>query len=114
MPQLSLELAKTLINTGVKTTYGDPIVIEETTVIPVACQSFSFGAGEGASRESAKDTATGSGGGGSGVSVPFGAYVKRGDDFRFEVNPITLMLVAVPFLVVAAKGLARIIRALKR
>lgn len=114
MPQLSLELAKTVINTGVKSTYGEPIVIEDTTVIPVACQSFGFGAGEGNASDSAKDAMAGSGGGGGGVSLPFGAYVKRGDSFRFEVNPITFMIVAVPFVVVAAKGLARIIRALKR
>lgn len=114
MPQLSLELAKTIINTGVKTTYGEPIVIDDTTVIPVACQSFGFGAGEGNAHDSAKDALQGSGGGGGGISMPFGAYVKRGEDFRFEVNPITLVIVSVPFIVVAAKGLARIIRALKR
>lgn len=114
MPQLSLELAKTLITTGVKTTYGDPIVIDDTTVIPVAGHSFSFGAGEGASSESSKEQAKGSGGGGSAMSVPFGAYVKRGDDFRFEANPITLIVVGIPFVIFAAKGLARIIRALKR
>lgn len=114
MPQLSLELAKTIINTGVKTTYGEPIVIEDTTVIPVACQSFGFGAGEGNASDSSKDAVAGSGGGGGGVSVPFGAYVKRGDSFRFEVNPITFMVVAVPFVIAAGKTLARIIRALKR
>lgn len=114
MPQLSLELAKTVINTGVKTTYGEPIVIEDTTVIPVAYQAFGFGAGEGSGAEGDADARQGSGGGGGGVSIPFGAYVKRGEDFRFEVNPITLVVVAVPFMVVAAKGLARIIRALKR
>lgn len=112
MPQLSLELAKTLLSTGVKTTYGDPVVIDDTTVIPVAYQAFGFGAGEG--ENSSKDPHAGSGGGGGGVSIPFGAYVKRGDDFRFEPNPVTLILVGIPFVLVAAKGLARIIRALKR
>lgn len=112
MPQLSLELAKTLIATGVKTTYGDPVVIDDTTVIPVAYQAFGFGAGEG--EEASSSGRTGSGGGGGGASIPFGAYVKRGDDFRFEPNPVTLILVGIPFVVVAAKGLSRIIRALKR
>jgi len=108
MPQLSLELAKTVISTGVKTTYGEPVVLDDTTVIPVAYQSFGFGAGEGGSGDQ------GSGGGGGGVSLPLGAYVKRGDDFRFEPNPVALLLVGIPFVVVAAKGLARVIRALKR
>lgn len=112
MPQLSLELAKTLLSTGVKTTYGDPVVIDDTTVIPVAYQAFGFGAGEG--ENASKEPHAGSGGGGGGVSIPFGAYVKRGEDFRFEPNPVTLILVAIPFVLVAAKGLARIIRALKR
>lgn len=114
MAQLSVELAKTVISTGVKTTYGDPVVIDDVTLIPVASQYFGFGAGEGNAGEGSKESMAGSGGGGGGVSMPFGAYVKRGEDFRFEPNPITFMIVAVPFVVVAAKGLARVIRALKR
>lgn len=109
MPQTSLELAKTLINTGVKTTYGDPIKLDDTTVIPVSCQTFGFGSGEGNDGDGG-----GSGSGGGGTSIPFGVYVKKGDEFRFEVNPITFIAVAVPFVIVAGRALARIIRALKR
>lgn len=113
MPQLSLELAKTVTDTGVKHTYGDPIVVDDVTIIPVACQTFSFGAGEGSSN-SAKDGSVGSGGGGGGVSMPFGAYIKRGADLRFEINPVTLALVAIPLTFIAGRALARVIRALKR
>lgn len=113
MPQLTVELANTVINTGVKNTYAEPIVLGDTTVIPVASQVFGFGAGENSDAK-AKESAGGTAGAGAGVSLPLGAYVKRGEDFRFEMNPVAFVIVAVPFVVAVGKTLSRIIRALKR
>jgi hypothetical protein len=48
------------------------------------------------------------------VSLPIGAYVKSGGTARFEPNVIALLAVGVPFLIVAGRALARVIRALKK
>ena len=56
----------------------------------------------------------GSGGGGGGVAIPVGAYIRKGDDLRFEPNIISLVAVGIPFVWVAGRALSRVIRALKR
>ena len=70
-------------------------------------KAIGFGAGE--------DTAGGgSGGGGGGVAIPVGAYLRKGDDLRFEPNVISLLAVGIPFVWVAGRALSRVIRALNR
>ncbi|PRI11726.1 spore germination protein GerW family protein [Leucobacter massiliensis] len=113
MSDLTMKLAETVMRVGVRTSYGDPIDVDGTTLIPVACTSFGFGAGEGGGDlEDAKGE--GSGGGGGGMAVPVGAYVTRDGVTRFEPNIVSLLAVGVPFVWVAGRALARIIRALKK
>ncbi|QBE49985.1 spore germination protein GerW family protein [Leucobacter triazinivorans] len=113
MAHLTKQLADTLTQVGVHTAYGDPIEVDGTTIIPVACASYGFGAGEGGGGvEDAQGE--GSGGGGGGMAMPVGAYVSRDGVTRFEPNVIALLVVGVPFVCVAGRALARVIRALKR
>ena len=110
MADLVLKLADSVkTTTGVRTAYGEPVKLDDVTVIPVALAWFGFGAGEGP-----KDPDVGSGGGGGGASVPIGAYIKDKTGVRFEPNPIALLAVAIPFAWVATRGLALVLRALRR
>ncbi|WP_017794322.1 spore germination protein GerW family protein [Leucobacter salsicius] len=110
MAHLTKEIADTLTQVGVHSAYGDPVQLGDATIMPVACTSYGFGAGEaGAGTEG-----EGSGGGGGGMAVPVGAYVSRDGVTRFEPNIIALLVVGVPFVCVAGRALARVIRALKR
>ncbi len=112
MASLTQQLADTVTQVGVHSAYGAPVEVDGTTIMPVACTSYGFGAGEGSGE--GRTEAEGSGGGGGGISVPVGAYVTRDGATRFEPNLIALLVVAVPFVWVAGRALARIIRALKR
>ena len=110
MPGITKQIAETVTSVGVHASYGEPVELDGTTIVPVACVSYGFGAGEGGLEESGE----GSGGGGGGVSVPVGAYVSRDGYTRFEPNPIALLAVGIPFVCVAGRALARVIKALKR
>lgn len=112
MAHLTKEIADTLTQVGVHSAFGDPVELGDATIMPVACTSYGFGAGEGGGAEGAQGE--GSGGGGGGMSVPVGAYVSRDGVTRFEPNIIALLAVGVPFVCVAGRALARVIRALKR
>ncbi|MGV1035097.1 MAG: hypothetical protein ACOYBP_07795 [Microbacteriaceae bacterium] len=93
---------------GTKAAYGEQVDLDGTKLIPVAYSAFGFGGGEGTGAEE------GVGGGGGGASIPIGAYISRGGDVRFEPNLIALLAVGIPFVCVAGRALARVIRALKR
>lgn len=108
MAHLTKQLADTVTQVGVKSTYGDPVEVDGTTLIPVACAWYGFGGGEGGPQ------GEGSAGGGGGLSVPVGVYASRDGFTRFEPNAVVLLAVAVPFVCVAGRALARIIRALKK
>ncbi|PXA67858.1 hypothetical protein [Cryobacterium arcticum] len=109
MTNLALKLAENARSIGVTSAYGDPVQIEGVTIIPVALVQYGFGGGgEGGDEEGA------AGGGGGGMAIPIGAYVKSGGAARFEPNVISLLAVGIPFVWVAGKAVARIIRALKR
>jgi len=109
MTNLALKLAENARSIGVTSAYGDPVQIEGVTIIPVALVQYGFGGGgEGGDEEGA------AGGGGGGMAIPIGAYVKSGGAARFEPNVISLLAVGIPFVWVAGKAIARIIRALKR
>ncbi|MEY9953808.1 GerW family sporulation protein [Leifsonia sp. EB34] len=109
MTNLSLKLAETMTSSGIKSVYGEPIVVDGTTIVPVAAVQFGFGAGEGPGEDSAPG-----GAGGGGVAVPFGAYISDETGVRFRPNLITLLAVAIPFVWVAGHAWSRVIRALKR
>lgn len=112
MTNLAVRLAKSVSKLGVKTSYGDPVELNGITIIPVALVQFGFGAGSEAGREDSDDVA--GGGGGGGFSIPVGAYIRDIHGLRFEPNVITLLAVGVPFLWVAGRAGARLIKALKR
>lgn len=113
MAHLTKQIADTLTQVGVHSAYGTPVELGDATIMPVACTSYGFGAGEGGGgAEGAQGE--GSGGGGGGIAVPVGAYVSRDGVTRFEPNLIALLVVGVPFVCVAGRALARVIRALKR
>jgi uncharacterized spore protein YtfJ len=109
MTNLALKLAENARSIGVRSAYGDPVQIEGVTIVPVALVQYGFGGGgEGDGPEGA------AGGGGGGMAIPIGAYVKSGGAARFEPNVISLLAVGIPFVWVAGKAVARIIRAVKR
>lgn len=117
MASLTKQLADTVTQVGVHSAYGAPVEIDGTTILPVACTSYGFGAGEGAGEgvgEKSPAQGEGSGGGGGGMSVPVGAYVTQDGLTRFQPNVIALLVVAVPFVWVTGRALARVIRSLKR
>jgi uncharacterized spore protein YtfJ len=109
MTNLAVKLAENAGSIGVRSAYGDPVQIEGVTIVPVALVQYGFGGGgEG-------DESDGpAGGGGGGMAIPIGAYVKSGGAARFEPNVISLLAVGIPFVWVAGKAIARIIRALKK
>lgn len=106
MPNIALELGKQSASLGVKSAYGEQQDVDGIRVIPVALTWSGFGGGEDESGNGA--------GGGGGWAVPLGAYIRRGDDLRFDPNLISLLMVAIPFVWVAGRTLVRVIRALKR
>jgi hypothetical protein len=109
MTNLALKLAENAGSIGVRSAYGDPVQIEGVTIVPVALVQYGFGGGgEGDDSDGA------AGGGGGGMAIPIGAYVKSGGAARFEPNLISLLAVGIPFVWVAGKAIARIIRALKK
>lgn|SRR4051794_39891831 len=110
MTNISLKLAETLSASGIKSVYGEPVVMDGTTVVPVAAVQFGFGAGVvGEGGEDAPG-----GGGGGGVAIPLGAYISDETGVRFRPNLITLLVVGIPFLWVAGHAWSKVIRALKR
>ncbi|MBL5973517.1 MAG: hypothetical protein D3X82_07065 [Candidatus Leucobacter sulfamidivorax] len=110
MANVTKELADTVTTVGVHAAYGDPVDLNGTTVIPVAIASYGFGAGEGGAAEAGE----GSAGGGGGFACPVGAYVTRDGYTRFEPNTIALLAVGIPFVWVAGRAIARVIRVLKK
>jgi len=111
MAAITKQIADSVTSVGVHAAYGDPVDLDGTTIVPVALASYGFGAGEGATGDS---TGEGSGGGGGGLAVPVGAYVTRDGYTRFEPNTIALIVVGIPFVCVAGRAIARVVRALKR
>lgn len=127
MADFTTKIADTVSSVGVRSAYGEPLDLDGTTVVPVALTWYGFGAGEGGGegRNSTKSGDRGSAtgepsrgegqaGGGGGFAAPLGAYVTREGSTRFEPNTIALLAVGIPFVCVAGRALARVIRALKR
>jgi uncharacterized spore protein YtfJ len=109
MADFVLKLAENVKSAaGVHTAYGDPVKIDDVTVIPVALAWFGLGGGEGG-----QGSMEGSGGGGGGASVPIGAYYKDKTGVRFDPNPIALLTVAIPFVWAVTAGAALVFRSLR-
>ncbi|MDE0546938.1 hypothetical protein [Microbacterium sp. C7(2022)] len=106
MPNIALELGKQTASLGVHSIYGEQVDVDGVRMIPVALACSGFGGGE--------DTEGNGGGGAGGWAVPIGAYIRRGDDIRFEPNIISLLAVAIPFIFVAGRTFSRVIRTLKK
>ncbi len=105
MANLPLELGKQFASLGVTSVYGEQQDVDGIRLIPVALTWSGFGAGE---------DPNGGGGGGGGAAIPVGAYIRKGDDLRFEPNLVSLLAVGIPFVWVAGRALSRVIRALTR
>ena len=106
MPNIALELGKQSASFGVKSAYGEQQDVDGIRLITVAVTWSGFGGGS--------DEAGNGGGGGGGYAVPLGAYVRRGDDLRFEPNIVSFLAVAIPLVWVAGRALSRVVRALKK
>ena len=106
MPNIALELGKQSASFGVKSAYGEQQDVDGVKIIPVAVTWSGFGGGS--------DESGNGGGGGGGSAVPVGAYIRSGDDLRFEPNIVALLAVAIPFVFVAGRALSRVIRVLKK
>jgi hypothetical protein len=106
MPNIALELGKQSAQFGVTSAYGEQQDVDGVRLIPVAITWSGFGAGS--------DEAGNGGGGGGGYAIPVGAYIRKGDDLRFEPNLVSLLAVGIPFVFVAGRALSRVIRALKK
>ncbi len=106
MPNIALELGKQASTFGVTSAYGEQQDVDGVRIVPVAVTWSGFGGGE--------DDSGNGGGGGGGYAIPVGAYVRRGDDLRFEPNLVALLAVAIPFVWVAGRALSRVIRTLKK
>lgn len=106
MPNIALELGKRAASFGVTAVYGEQQEVDGVRIIPVALSWSGFGGGS--------DESGNGGGGGGGAAIPLGAYIRRGDDLRFDPNLVSLLAVAIPFVWVCGRTLTRVIRALKR
>lgn len=106
MPNIALDLGKQAASFGVKSAYGEPQDVDGVSITPVALTWAGYGGGA--------DQDDNGGGGGGGVSIPLGVYVRREEGLRFEPNIVSLLAVGIPFVCVAGRALARIIRALKK
>jgi len=106
MSNFVLDLGKQTASLGVTAAYGEQQDVDGVRFIPVALASRGFGGGADAEGQT--------GGGAGGSVLPLGAYIRRGDDLRFEPNLVALLAVAIPFVWVAGRALVRIIRALKK
>lgn len=111
MPNIALELGQQAASFGVKSAYGQPQDIDGVSITPVALTMSGFAGGGGSDGDG---DGSGEGGGGCGFSIPLGVYVRREEGLRFEPNLVSLLAVAVPFVWVTGRALARVIRALKK
>ncbi|MDR6866030.1 putative spore protein YtfJ [Microbacterium resistens] len=111
MPHIALELGKNAASLGVKSAYGETQEVDGAHFTPVALTMSGFGGG---GIDAAGASGDASGGGGGGFAIPLGVYVRREEGLRFEPNFVSLLAVAIPFVWVAGRAIARIIRVLKK
>lgn len=111
-PTLVQRLAEAVPGWGARVAYGQKEIIDGKEMVPVALSGFGFGAGEGSgavpspAQDSTGGTGEGSGGGGGGFALPIGAYVARGDEVRFEPNPVAVLVATAPAMIAIATAAA--------
>jgi uncharacterized spore protein YtfJ len=98
---------------GVRLSYGDKQTVGDIEFVPVAVVSFGFGAGDFSDDAAPGAPTRGGGGGGGGMAVPVGAYVGDRDGFRFQPNPVALLVALAPVVAAAGWAISRIARALR-
>ncbi len=98
-------LAQSAKSRGVHLAFGEPVVADGMTVIPVAFVGYGFGGG-------GSNEAMG-GGGGGGVSIPVGIYRITDGTVRFIPNPIAILVAGVPLVLATGIALSRILKALR-
>jgi uncharacterized spore protein YtfJ len=116
MTNLIEKLAESVPSWGATMAYGEKTTVGGQELVPAALVIFGFGAGEGSGEApeggpTPAGTGEGRGGGGGGYALPVGVYVGGPDGLRFRLNPIALMVVAVPLVAAAGLALARIVSA---
>jgi uncharacterized spore protein YtfJ len=90
---------------SVKTVYGEPMVIDGKTVIPVAKVAYAFGSGNGKKEKGERQTAEQGEGAGGGLSAkPIGVVEISGKETKFVPIGTTKKL-AIAGLVGSAVGL---------
>ena len=104
MPDIALELGKLSTSVGVNAAYGETRTVDGREFVPVSIVTGGFGSGDDKGRRGA---------GAGGVSLPVGAYVRRGDRLHFAPNPIVALAVGLPFAHVTGRDLVGVIRALR-
>lgn len=67
-----------------KTVVGEPITVEDNTIIPLVSVGFGFGAGGGTGKESTKGEGTGGGTGGGGGIKPVAVLIVNKDGVRLD------------------------------
>ena len=108
MTNLTEKLADS-VPQGLRLSYGPPLTVDGTELVPVAIVGYGFGGGSGGN--AADEELFGSGGGGGGASIPIGAYIGGVDGLRFRPNVIALLAVGIPFVCVAGRAISRILKA---
>ncbi|WP_233569283.1 hypothetical protein [Leucobacter sp. OH1287] len=113
---------------GVKTAYAKPYQFSDTQLVPVAAVWSGWGGGDASgtvtadhdgeivstSKDHADADGVSQGGGGGTIIMPIGAYLERDGRTRFEPNTIALLSVAIPFVCVLGRAIARIVRVCKK
>lgn len=102
---IALRLADTIKSRGAELVYGEPTVVDEMTVIPVAFVAYGFGGG--GSEEA------GGGGGGGGTSIPLGVYRVANGEVNFIPNVVALVAVGAPLIIAAGIAVSRILKTLR-
>ena len=98
-------------NATVKNVYGEPVVVHDKTIIPVATVMYGFGGGSGQGKknlvhaknqsqheENENPTGVGSGGGGGLIAKPKGVYEISNNCTRFIPANYTRQLIVAIFL----------------
>jgi uncharacterized spore protein YtfJ len=100
---------------GAKLAYGDPVLWDGMTILPVARVRFGFGGGGGEkpSEKSGEAAQHGAGGGGGAVVTPVGFLIARGDlvEFRAIRDPARMigLVLAIGFGIgIALRGIAKL------
>jgi len=110
MATLVERIAARIPELGVKLAYGESRIVGGEEIMPVSFVGYGFGAGEGTGTPNGQEV-SGSGGGGGGVSIPVGAYLRRGGRLVFRPNPIALLVFGLPVVTALGVGVAAVVRA---